>query len=248
MTTWTVAVAEDNERVTETPSDVLRREEEALKAAAHQLIRFLEAHDLVPSLTASRAWQLAQDVWVASETFRLAHGEATMKHQAEEAKGGGRLILQFEGTLTETSASDRFRGSFKSLLFAVRAHQDVMYVLLLLLRGQKPTGGSMDAAAKNPRNPVAELLSATIPDYLAWFSRWRDLRNSVKRGASFGIVGPTYDLGISINAFTDAGGLQVSFHEDNIIRISDAIAAVHACRRITELARVSARGRAAGYR
>ena len=242
-------MGEGNERVTETPAVVLFREEEALKAAAHDLDGLLRANSgLVPSLTASRAWQLAQDVWVASETFRLSHAEATAQHEAQEAEGGGRLLLQFGGALTETTASDRFRGAFKALLFAVRAHQDVMYVMLLCLRGQKATGGSMDSAANNPVNPVAELLSATFPDYLAWFSRWRDLRNRVKKGASFGIVGPTYDLGISVNDFMEGGGLHVSFDEDSIVRMGDAIAAVHASRRITQLARVSADGRLAGYR
>jgi hypothetical protein len=243
-------MAEGDEQVTGDPTEVLVREAGELRTAAFELDTLLRAHpDLAPSLACSRAWQLAQDVWVATETFRLLFVEATEQHQKQEVEQGGRLLLQFGGALTETSASDRFRGAFKSLLFAVRAYQDGMYVLLNCLRGERTTGGSMDSALKNEKNLVGELVRAALPEYFPWFAKWRKLRNDIKKGVSLGIVGPTDNLGISVNWFTKGGGQYVALDEtEMIIRFADIFDAVHISRRLAQLARVTVEGRVAGYK
>jgi hypothetical protein len=48
---------------------------------------------------------------------------------------------------------------------------------------------------------------------------------------------------VSFNTVLGASGVGVSFHESSIIRLADAAQAVHASRRLTQAAAVTAKGR-----
>jgi hypothetical protein len=234
--------------MTESAADHLLAEERAFDRARSELDRFLTANpELVSPPVKAQASQLAADSIVASALLRQFHAEVTAEWRAEEATDVGRIIVKIRhGTPDPGTTADKVTVSFKSLFLFLRAYQDALYALLFeLLTGKRAGNARMQAAVDKASNPVGELVRATVPEYLEWFGRWRSLRNDIKTGTNFGLVGPSSDIGVSFNTVFGASGVGVSFHESSIVRLADAAQAVHASRRLTQAARVKAAGRVA---
>jgi hypothetical protein len=104
----------------------------------------------------------------------------------------------------------------------------------------------MRNAADKPQNPVGALVRERVPGYVDWFTGSRDLRNEIKEGANFGLVGPLGDLGVSVNELSDAGFIGVQFRPGRILKLYDATIAIGASKLATELARDLADGASGG--
>lgn len=182
-----------------------------------------------------RAIALGRDVLVAASILRTLHADASAKY-TEDAETQG-LIVQF-GSLSEPlSAADRLGMSYKVLFVFVRAYQDAIYAVLFeQLQGARAgQSSSMRNAATNARNPVGAFLTARLPGYIEWFNISRALRNEIKEGARFALVGPQDDLGVGLTALDDAGGTSLEFRGDRILKLRDAAMAVGATKLVTEL-------------
>lgn len=82
---------------------------------------------------------------------------------------------------------DDLRVVWKAWFLFVRALCDNVYRLLLadVESCPAPLGGSMGTAASNKANSVALILAEDVPEFLPWFTTFRDRRNAVKRGVNF---------------------------------------------------------------
>jgi len=135
-------------------------------------------------------------------------------------------------------ASARLLVGFKSFFFVARAFQDHSYRVLLELLGHKSSShSSMSRVLSNPDNPVARLIQDKAPEYLMWFSKFRDQRNLIKEGTGSGLLGPDENLGVTFTQFTEDGGLVIDFAARNAVRMSDLKEALTMSRRVYELIR-----------
>jgi hypothetical protein len=184
-----------------------------------------------------RAIALGKDTLVASSILRTLHAEATDTFSQEYE--GERLIVRFGSRTDAPSAADRLGTAYKMLFIFVRAYQDAIYgVLWEQITGHRVgKDSSMRNAAEKPGNPVGAVLRERVLGYVEWFTGTRDLRNEVKSGANFGLVGPVSDLGVSVNAVDDRGGLRVEFRQGRVLKLYDATVAIGATKLVTELAR-----------
>jgi hypothetical protein len=98
---------------------------------------------------------------------------------------------------------------YRSLFFFLCAHQDELYRVLFELEtgARASVRSSMGDANRNERDPVGALLRREAPDYLSWFTRWRDLRNEFKYGQQVSLAGPRSDPGLRVGTFTEEGGV-----------------------------------------
>ena len=96
----------------------------------------------------------------------------------------------------------------------------------------------MRNAAEKPTNPVGALLRERpeVEGYVEWFRGSRELRNEIKTGSNFGLVGPVEDLGVSVNTIDSRGGLGVQFRPGRVLKLYDATIAIGASKLVTELA------------
>jgi hypothetical protein len=112
----------------------------------------------------------------------------------------------------------RLHATYRSFFFLSRELQDHAYGAILgTCPGCKMPPEPSMKDARNERNPVRVLLDASVPDYWAWFARWRALRNELKEGVSVHLVGPTNDLGVGFSI--DRGDAHVGRH---VVRLDDA--------------------------
>ena len=64
---------------------------------------------------------------------------------------------------------------YKALFYFVRAYQDTLYGTLLVLDGQSAGPfTSMQSCVRKEENKYRNKISLAIPEYIDWFSRWRE--------------------------------------------------------------------------
>lgn len=99
---------------------------------------------------------------------------------------------------------------YQAIFYMVRAAQDIICcVMLELLDKTSGQYSSMaDALDKggNPKNEVGTFLKSKLPEYLPWFTSFRDMRNKLKMGIPTSTSGPETDLGININYLDEKAG------------------------------------------
>lgn len=97
-------------------------------------------------------------------------------------------MFTFEETdaWSQTPAQDRLRKELKAWLFFLRAFFDTTYrVLNANATGERArASGSMSSilGPKGATNPAGQLLEGSLPGFHEWFTRFKDLRDEVKRG------------------------------------------------------------------
>jgi len=228
--------------------DVLIKQEEAFENATHELDGLLRASPaFVRADVYGRASELARDSLIASLMLRECHADAVAELREEADQG--RFLFRF-GTASSQPIrpGDRLRVVYKTLFLFTRAYQDAIYgVLFELLTGNRAGNVRMQKAVDKPANPVGELLrSAPLNGYVEWFGGWRTLRNDVKEGTNFGLLGPAEDPGITFNTFTAGGGLHVEFRAGRVIKLFHAVEAMYWSERLARSACVVSEGRKEG--
>jgi hypothetical protein len=88
-------------------------------------------------------------------------------------------------TAWESQLSFQFAAAFKAMYYFVRALQDAAYAALLEASGRRAGAySSMQDCVKKTANPIRSLIEQALPNYFAWFTAFRDVRNDMKLGAS----------------------------------------------------------------
>jgi hypothetical protein len=110
-----------------------------------------------------------------AEAWQAAIASVPAEAQLERSKRHLRLTYR---------PTRRLAAAYKSFFIFVRAYQDVLYCLL-----NATSTGSMEAAIKNVSNPVRIVLDQHLPEYVAWFPEFRNLRNKIKYGFGTALSG-----------------------------------------------------------
>jgi len=101
----------------------------------------------------------------------------------------------------DSRLSFQFAAAVKAIFYFVRALQDAAYAALLEASGSKAGPySSMNDCAKKESNPIRPLIDQALPDYFAWFTELRDIRNQMKLGLStaFGFRGSAGEMDVRI--------------------------------------------------
>lgn len=100
-----------------------------------------------------------------------------------------------------------FAACLKAMFFFVRAFQDVLVGILFELKGKnagRSTSMSKLLKPKN-RNTLRHDLESTLPDYVSWFYRFKEIRDKMK-----------YGINVSHGFETGSNGLHVFVHTGNV--------------------------------
>lgn len=112
------------------------------------------------------------------------------------------------------------------MFYFISAYQDALCGVLLILKGEKAGRyTSMYKTLRKENNPVRIIIVKTITEYIDWFYRWRDKRNKIKKGINLGLVGPSFDVGISFSYVYEKNNALVCDIKD-AIRLSDIVQAL----------------------
>jgi hypothetical protein len=207
-----------------------------LESSQQDLDALLFGHPHVSHGLRMQAGNLVFDIVSFCAIFGEAHIGAT-QHAHEEAGrvASGWLLTASQDERARWHAKARYwdgrlQAAYKAVFIFIRAHQDVLYLMLVRLQGRVPgQGTSMQQAFQKAGNPVRRLLDARLPEYAAWFPQWRDMRNDVKEGASFSIVGPQDNLVVNCNP-------------EKAIRVADVATALRMSAALAALVRGLAEG------
>jgi hypothetical protein len=195
----------------------------------------LVSEDLADHTLRARASETAHDVYVFCQTFRgfyeRAHAEMRQRLQGfqlevaarpESGSAPEQWERHMEKWLPPREQADReaderrdgrdatsaFTVGFKALYFFIRAHQDALCGLtMLLLHPLTANPGQYRMGEHLKRDgPVTRFIRQSAPGYEEWFPRWRDARNEVKKGVNFSTYGSWNELGIRFSTFIPEGG------------------------------------------
>jgi hypothetical protein len=159
--------------------------------------------------------------------------------QREARQGGSPLaLLPFGGSLADPPLG-QFIVLAKAFFIFLRAYQDAMYgVLFEITTGRRPGRGNsrMQQAVKTSNNPVAKVLAKELDGYLEWFGSWRDLRNEVKEGVNFTLLGPPEDIGLTFTSSTDSGRIVMFGVDRPVVRMSHFASALDVSRALAQTA------------
>lgn len=207
-----------------------------LREASERLDRAVPGRRL-RSPCAMHAAELASDILVVVPLLDEARETIVSAWREEEAVTQTTVILKIPGTRADNADARRLFSFTKAFYLFVRAYHDSLYGVLFELATGNPAGDRrMQKAAHQAQNPVGEVIREHLPEYFDWFERWRAQRNAIKDGVGFSTVGPIEDLGVAFTDFTDFGGVRVSLHNTNIVRVSDLVAALSTSAALTNLA------------
>lgn len=172
----------------------------------------------------------------APEAWLRRWAEATTRWIEEEGhERQAKYWEQLESLHDEDAAVyARFVLGFKQAYFSIRALQDVLYrVAITILDGNRPGAHASMKRVLQDGNPVRELLRSDADVYLAWFVRWRNLRDSIKLGRSTSIAGPGAldadadpdNYGLALTQVGPDGGVVVRIGADatHVSDVADAL-------------------------
>ncbi len=189
------------------------------------------------SSTTMHASELVSDILVLTPLLEDAREQIISAWREEETATRTVLILKIQGRREDNEDARRLFALAKAFFLFVRAYHDALYgVIFELITGQPAGDRRMQKAAQREGNPVGRVIREQMPEYFDWFEQYRAQRNSIKNGVGFSTVGPTEDLGIAFTDFTAPGGVRVSLHEKNVVRVSDLDAALKVSTALTRLA------------
>ena len=123
---------------------------------------------------------------------------------------------------------------YKALLYFVRAYQDTLYGTLLVLDGQSVGPfTSMQSCMGKKENKYRNKISLAIPEYIDWFSRWREKRNRIKSGVSCSFARPANQLGVIFNIVEGKKNAIVSDLK-SVVTLKDAVEAIEMSYRLAK--------------
>ncbi len=98
--------------------------------------------------------------------------------------------------------------AIKALLLFLRAHQDSLCALIFLAHAPRGTANGEYSMARHlsDHRLVHSFLERELPVYEEWFWRWREFRNRVKRGVSFGSAGSWEAVSITFSTIIPESG------------------------------------------
>jgi hypothetical protein len=252
----------------ETELTNLERFDAALVAfeESYQPLREIPVDSTCPDIALSRLGHEvlsgASNIQGVAEILRNVHEEARTValiffEEATRPLTDERLALHME----YLRHLNRVVVAYQSVFFFVRSFHDAIYRTFLWITGNRwgPKSSMKDAVkcgsaedldeALNTRhrrtvgtfvrgNPVAAVLESAVPEYPAWFSRWRHLRNEIKRGVptvAMGMFrGRHGDFGLVIREAWETGGTSADMRE--VITLGDAAEALEVSARVARLA------------
>lgn len=187
--------------------------------------------------TRAQAAQLGADSLATSAMIADLHESVVAEWRAKEQQAGGRLVVFAPLGSLANEPVGRFIVLVKALFVFLRAYQDAMYALMFEMIEGKPTRHRrMQEAASKPMNPVGRVLRRQLSGYLDWFADWRELRNEVKEGVNFSLLGPPDDIAITFTSTTDAGGYVIFDVDRPVVRLSHLASALDVSAALTRLA------------
>ncbi|MFH2057776.1 MAG: hypothetical protein ABIJ59_02615 [Pseudomonadota bacterium] len=107
-------------------------------------------------------------------------------------------------------STNELKAVYKAYFFFIRAFHDACYGILLNLNGQQAGAySSMNKCLKKQPKPMYNQV-ASIDNYIDWFKDFKNKRDSIKKGVSFSLCGPQWDVGVGFTKVTRAGGVTVN--------------------------------------
>jgi hypothetical protein len=208
---------------------------EAFREEKHHLYDSAARADFIRRYVSDRQHTTGDDVLSAAETL-VGEFARAVRVLDEWWRNGAEGMLDFpESRQVETA--------FKSVHMWLRAYQDAVCGVLLAARGDSVGRHTSMSDRLKPGKPIGEYLREHLPDYAEWFNEWRDRRNEMKVGASFGLeVGgnPPRLRGLS---FKYPPGRTASTVTDGFISLDDVVAGLDMSRRLTEVVRAEVEAR-----
>ncbi|WP_027148315.1 hypothetical protein [Methylobacter tundripaludum] len=128
--------------------------------------------------------------------------------------------------MLEAEATSELKAVYKAYFIFIRAFHDACYGVLLNTNGATPGAySSMRKAIDKKVEPIYSKI-ITIPDYVDWFTDFKNKRDTIKIGVNFSLCGPQWDVGVGFNKITAEGGIDISCDSSvGKFRIGDLIIA-----------------------
>ncbi|ATG46574.1 hypothetical protein CEW89_02730 [Celeribacter ethanolicus] len=123
---------------------------------------------------------------------------------------------------TRRRSEDRLKASTRAFLFSCRAFQDALYALMLVSQGQAPGKYSSMADGVKERGVARNLLGNESP-YYDWFSRFKNLRDLAKEGATCGVGLGQIDVGVSFDDARDNKVVKVGGNDFHLSDLAEAM-------------------------
>ena len=157
---------------------------------------------------------------------RMESGAKVMEHVSRRQRSRAATM--------EEDATRELKAAYKAYFLFIRAFHDAGYGVLLDLHGQKAgIYSSMNRCVTNAKGPIYEAIFA-IPGYVDWFKSFKEKRDKIKLGVSFGLCGPQWNVGVMFNRITLENSLVVGGPENNF-RLGDLITAVKHSHALVEI-------------
>lgn len=142
-----------------------------------------------------------------------------------------------EETMLVFPEARRLETAFKSVHMWLRAYQDALCGVLLVLTGENVGAYSSMNKTLKPGKPIANLLDEHLPEYATWFRDWRARRDEMKLGAHFRTVIETNPPSIRGISFAFPRRVTSTEVEEGFISLDDVIAGLNMSTQLTELVR-----------
>lgn len=184
------------------------------------LVEFLEEHRALtanaPPPPPSEASGWTEQQWKAWMADRPAHEpDWALFQRLREHQESGR------------SWSSRLSLGYKTSFFFIRAYQDALCRVLLVLAGQRAGGySSMSTAMKKSASPVRLLFDQELPSYREWFKQWTALRDKLKVGTGFSFQLIDGELGVVFVGIAAPEGTHSGLSTHQTVYLSDVAAAL----------------------
>jgi len=168
------------------------------------------------------------DIAYFSSIFMAVHKKAKRLWSDEEKLMNKLGPLEFSKIRMgmRTDYQNELATVYKALFYFVRAYQDTLYGTLLVLDGQSVGPfTSMQSCVGKKENKYRNKINLAIPEYIDWFSRWREKRNRIKSGVSCSLAKPANQLGVIFNIVKGKENAIVSDLK-SVVTLKDAVEAI----------------------
>ena len=168
------------------------------------------------------------DIVYFSSIFMDMHKRAECAWSDEEKSMNKLGPLEFSKVRMRmrTDYQNELATVYKALFYFVRAYQDTLYGTLLVLDGHSAGSfTSMQSCMGKKENKYRNKISLAIPEYIDWFSRWREKRNRIKSGVSCSLAKPANQLGVIFNIVKGKENAIVSDLK-SVVTLKDAVESI----------------------
>lgn len=168
------------------------------------------------------------DIVYFSSIFMAVHKKAKRAWSDEEKLMNKLGPLEFFKIRVgmKTDYQNELATVYKALFYFVRAYQDTLYGTLLVLDGESVGPfTSMQSCVGKKENEYRNKINLAIPEYIDWFSRWREKRNRIKLGVSCSLAKPANQLGVIFNIVKGKENAIVSDLK-SVVTLQDVVEAI----------------------